>query len=181
MPDTHDDDSSRDESGPFRDNLRSQLVTAGTAAAEQWLAIRANRKMSDVNRKRLAGHVVNALWNEIERAVLEMAQYVGDEQLAAATARAEKAEAEVAEFREPTEWGRPRTEWTWSARKPDGVAVPPTFPDPHPPRTEETLRREFDGVVNNMGYRKVLLRREVTAWRDADAAPNDQATETEKP
>ena len=80
MADTHD------ERGPFRGGLRAQLVAAGTEAAEKWLAVRANRKMSDVNRRRLAGHVVNALWTEIETAVLEMAKYVAGEQLAAANA-----------------------------------------------------------------------------------------------
>jgi len=87
MADTHD------ERGPFRGGLRSQLVAAGTEAAEQWLAVRANRKMSDVNRRRLAGHVVNALWTEIETAVLEMAEYVAGEQLAAANAATARAES----------------------------------------------------------------------------------------
>ncbi len=82
----------------------------------------------------------------------------------------DEARARLAELGEATEWGQPRTEWHWSVRKPDGAAIPPMYPDPHPPRTEESVRREFDGVVENMGYRKVLLRREVTAWRDAKTA-----------
>jgi hypothetical protein len=110
MPDTHD------ERGPFRNDLRSQLVAAGTEAAEQWLAIRANRKMSDVNRKRLAGHVVNALWAEIERAVLEMASYFGDDQLAAANERADLAEAQVTEIQAD------RHEWQRRAQRGHAVA-----------------------------------------------------------
>lgn len=100
MSDTHD------EPGPFRDDLRSQLVAAGTAAAEQWLSDRANRKMSDVSRRRLAGHVVSTLWFEIEHAAVEMAQYIGEEQVAAMTARAEKAEAEVTRLKsvDPSGW-----------------------------------------------------------------------------
>lgn len=72
MPDTHD-------AGPFRNDLRTHLVSAAAEAAEQWLTVRANRKMSDVNRKRLAGHVVNALWAEIERAAVEMAEFLAAE------------------------------------------------------------------------------------------------------
>jgi len=87
----------------------------------------------------------------------------------AAVKQAQEAEVRLTELGKPTEWGQPRTEWTWSARKPDGAAVPPMFPDPHPPRTEESVRREFNGVVDNMGYQKVLLCRDVTAWRDANA------------
>jgi hypothetical protein len=306
------------ENADFRDDLRSQLVATGTVAAEQWLATRANRRMSDVNRRRLAGYIVNALWADIENAAIGIAEFIADtrpdehplvraareqgikpvtdvEQLAAAAEhrlsdeefktwsaamtecradpteqlrteldaanaecaratkradlidatldamrqqaidavkernaaneRAEKAEAELcenaehivlvqqygaelmnqrdeakndyanlsaeadriadragryrterdeararlAEIGKATVWGQPRTEWTWSARKPDGTAIPPMFPDP-PPRTEDEVRREFDGVVDNMGYRKVLLCREVTAWRDAGTA-----------
>jgi hypothetical protein len=95
-----DDDHSRGEDGPFRNDLRSQLVTAGTGAAEQWLSTRANRRMSDVNRRRLAGHVVGALWEQIEQAAIGMAEHIASGQLAAANARAETAEAELRAERE---------------------------------------------------------------------------------
>jgi hypothetical protein len=78
--------------------LRDQLVMAGTEAAKQWLTTRANRRMSEVNRKRLAGHVVNALWQQIEQATVEIAGWIAEDDraaLAAATARAEQAEARV--------------------------------------------------------------------------------------
>lgn len=67
------------ESADFRNDLRSQLVATGTAAAGQWLATRANRKMSDVNRRRLAGHIVNALWTDIENAAIGIAEFIADD------------------------------------------------------------------------------------------------------
>lgn len=67
------------ENADFRNDLRSQLVTTGTAAAEQWLATRANRRMSDVNRRRLAGHIVNALWADIENAAIGIAEFIADD------------------------------------------------------------------------------------------------------
>lgn len=81
----------------FREELRLKLVGMGAAAAEEWLSIRANRRMSDVNRRRLAGHVVNALWPEIERAAQELAMVDGPSFLrpetpSEATARADRAE-----------------------------------------------------------------------------------------
>lgn len=85
--------------GDFRNDLRSQLVATGTAAAEQWLSTRANRRMSDVNKRRLAGAVINAIWDDIVDSTLGLAEYLGAEQVAAATERAETAEAEVTRLR----------------------------------------------------------------------------------
>lgn len=87
-------------------------------------------------------------------------------QLAAATARAETVEAELRARLGESEWGRPRTEWTWAVRHPDGTALPPE--EPPRPRAEDEVRREFAKVVENMGYRKVLLCRTVEAWREAE-------------
>lgn len=90
--------------------LRDQLVAAGTAAAEEWLSKRANRRMSDVNRRRLAGHVVNALWQQIEQATVEIAGWVAEDDRAACDAaivRAKQAEeARKASLAERDEWRR---------------------------------------------------------------------------
>lgn len=56
--------------------LRDELMSAGLAAADEWLATRAHRRMSEVNRRRLVGHVVNALWDPIVDAALGMAHMV---------------------------------------------------------------------------------------------------------
>lgn len=77
-------DEAANADGSFRGTLRDQLVTAGTAAADQWLTKRANRRMNDVNRRRLAGHVVNVMWDEIVEAAVGIAEYIGDERLARA-------------------------------------------------------------------------------------------------
>jgi hypothetical protein len=73
--------------------LREQLVAAGTEAADLWLASRANRRMSDVNRRRLAGHVVGMLWENIERAAIGIAESIAeDDRAEAGRLRAELAE-----------------------------------------------------------------------------------------
>lgn len=65
-----------------------------------------------------------------------------------------------------TEWGQPRTEWTWAVRRPDGQAL--LAPWAEEGRPEDEVRREFAGVVESMGYRKVLLCRTVEAWHEVD-------------
>lgn len=71
-----------------------------------------------------------------------------------------------------TEWGQPRVEWTWGVRSPDGEAH--LAPWSEKGRSEDVVRREFAPVVENMGYRKVLLRRTVGAWCEVDESPEER-------
>lgn len=61
-----------------QEELRERLVAAGTEAAEQWLSTRAERRMSAVNSKRLAGYVVGTLWDQIEQTAIQMAQWIAE-------------------------------------------------------------------------------------------------------
>lgn len=106
-----------------RTALRDELVAAGTAAAEQWLTTRTNRHMSEVNRRRLAGHVVGVLWERIEQAAIDMAHWVAADDTAEYEAaldgvhedrdywqdRAAEAELALADLR--ARLGEPKDEW----------------------------------------------------------------------
>lgn len=59
--------------------LRDELMAAGIAAADDWLATRAHRRMSEVNQRRLVGHVVNALWEPIVDAALGIAHMASED------------------------------------------------------------------------------------------------------
>lgn len=63
-----------------------------------------------------------------------------------------------------SEWGDAKTEWTWGVRRPDGT------PDRKGPIVGETTARKAVAEPFEVpGYVKVLLAREVGAWREADA------------
>lgn len=61
------------------ETLRDELMSAGTTAADEWLAARTHRRMSEVNRRRLAGHIMNALWDRIVDAALGIAHMVSED------------------------------------------------------------------------------------------------------
>jgi hypothetical protein len=61
----------------------------------------------------------------------------------------------------PSEWGDATTEWTWGVCRPDGT------PDRMGPIVGETTARKAVAEPFEVpGYVKVLLAREVGAWRE---------------
>jgi hypothetical protein len=78
--------------------------------------------------------------------------------------RAAEAEAELADLTAPTEWGTAGVQWTIGVRQPDGsVIIDTRSPDPD---DEVAVRTAFADMQDTNGYRKVLLRRERTAWHE---------------
>lgn len=63
----------------------------------------------------------------------------------------------------PSEWGDAKTEWTWGIRQPDGSAG-----QKGPVVGEATARAAVAEPFEVLGYAKVLLARDVGAWREID-------------
>lgn len=173
------------------ETLRDELMSAGTAAADEWLAARAHRRMSEVNRRRLAGHIVNALWESIVDAAIGIAHMVSEDveaerdrllieveqlrrPLLAVKAGTDFDDEDVARWRtkyEMTVAGEPRHTWLL----PSGAEVRLvewTVGDESAPFTanrtyvEAVARR----LVQESGGGSVLWRREAAPWAKAEAS-----------
>lgn len=169
--------------------LRDELMAAGLAAADEWLATRAHRRMSEVNRRRLVGHIVDTLWKPTVDAALEIAHMVSED----VEAERDRLLGEVEQLRRPLmvvqvdadlseeDVERFRAKWQ-EAHAADHR--PKLLPAPAPLRLVEwTLGDDYEPydyrhVYNEADARafaadpdssSVLWRREATEWRKVEA------------
>lgn len=168
--------------------LRDELMNAGITAADEWLAPRAHRHMSEVNRRRLVGHVVNALWDQIVDAALGIAHMINED----FEAERDRLRAEVEQLRRPlmvvqvdadlSEEDVARFRARWAEATADGPQVMQVAPAQSLRLVEWTLGDDdapFDATrvyaeadarrrVADPHSTNVLWTREATAWRKAD-------------
>lgn len=169
--------------------LREELMAAGISAADEWLAPRAHRRMSEVNRRRLVGHVVNALWGQIVDAALGIAHMVSKDveverdrlraevellrrPLMVVQVDADLSEDDVARFRAKfaeAYAADPRPVWTVPTAASVRV-VEWTLGDEDAPYDAGHVYAEADAraLVAGPDSTSVLWTREVTGWRKAE-------------